>query len=82
MNLMSFLSISGLLNGASCLALGIFVYLKNRERSVNKTYLLFAISVAVWSFGYYFWPLAKNKVDALNAFRLLHIGAVFVTVFY
>ncbi len=82
MDLMSFFSVSGLLNGASCLALGFFVFFKNRKRLVNRTYLLFAISVAVWSFGYYFWPLAKNKIDALNAFRLLHFGAVYVTVFY
>ena len=80
MNIMTYFSLTGLLNGLSCLALGLFVYFNNRQKLINKTYLYFAICIAIWSFGYFFWPLAKTKTEALNSFRLLHLGAVFVAV--
>jgi len=79
---MTFFSISGLLNGVSCFLLGIFVFLRDRKNLTYKTYFYFALSVGVWSFGYYFWPLAKDKLSALNSFRLLHYGAVFIPIFY
>lgn len=79
---MTFFSMSGLLNGVSCFLLGIFVYLRDRRNLSYRTYFLFALSVGVWSFGYYFWPLAKDKLSALNSFRLLHFGAVFIPIFY
>ena len=82
MDIMTFFAISGLLNGISCLALGLFVYFKSKYSPINRTYLFFAISVAIWGFGYYFWPLAKTKIAAINSFRLLHFGAVFITVCY
>lgn len=80
--MMTFFSMSGLLNGVSCFLLGIFVYLRDRRNLSYRTYFLFALSVGVWSFGYYFWPLAKDKLSALNSFRLLHFGAVFIPIFY
>ena len=80
--MMTFLSISGLLNGVSCFLLGTFVFLRNRKNLIYRTYFLFALSVGVWGFGYYFWPFAKDKLSALNSFRLLHFGAVFIPIFY
>jgi signal transduction histidine kinase len=79
---MLFFSISALLNGFTCLILGIFVFLKNKRNLINKTYFFFAISVAAWCFPYYFWPLANTKTQALTSFRLLHLGAVYIPVCY
>ncbi len=78
--MMLYYSISGLVNGISCLALGIFVLLNNRKRILNQIYFLYALFIAAWSSGYYFWPNAENRAMALVAFRVLHIGAVFIPV--
>jgi signal transduction histidine kinase len=80
--MMTFFSLSAILNGFSCLFLGFFALFKNRKNIVNQTYFYFAFCVGIWSLGYIFWPLAKTRDAALNSFRILHLGAVYITVCY
>ncbi|MGI0015749.1 MAG: histidine kinase N-terminal 7TM domain-containing protein, partial [Nitrososphaera sp.] len=80
--MMTFFAISGLLNGLTSFGLGLFVLLTNRRRPLNQIYFLFTLSVAIWGWGYFFWPISETKSAALNSFRLLHFGAVFVPICY
>jgi len=78
----SFFALSGLINAVTSTILGLFVFLKDTKNSVNKTFALFCLSVAAWSYAYMFWPLASDASTALIWFRLLHIGAVFAPITY
>ncbi|MCK5044210.1 hypothetical protein KAR26_00585 [Candidatus Parcubacteria bacterium] len=79
---MFFYAITGLINAATSLILGIFVYSKNRKNELNKKFGLFAFSVAIWSFGYFFWQIAKEPQEALFWSRVLMAGTIFIPVFY
>ena len=72
-----FLAFSGLLSGIAAIIFGLFVYLKNKQSVVNKSYALLSLSIAIWGLAYYFWPLADNKQQAFISFQILHIGAIF-----
>ncbi|MBI4838937.1 MAG: hypothetical protein HY806_07340 [Nitrospirae bacterium] len=75
-------AISGLLNFISFTILGFFVFFKNPKKIVNKSYFLFSLSVAFWSFGYWQWQIAIEKTEALFWTRFLTAGAILIPVFY
>ena len=77
-----YFSLSGLFNAVASIILGLFVFFKNKSNRINQTFALFCLSVAVWSFFYMFWPLAKDKESTLLWFQLLHIGANFAPITY
>jgi len=74
--------LTGLINAITSTILGIVVYFKNRKNPLNKSFALFCLSVAVWSWAYCFWPGAQDRVSALFWFRALHIGAIFIPICY
>ncbi|TKJ32892.1 MAG: hypothetical protein CEE38_21975 [Planctomycetes bacterium B3_Pla] len=77
-----FYALTGLLNAVSSTVLGIFVYAKNPKRAVNKTFGLFCVFIAVWSYCYFFWLTADDAKNALLWSRLLMAGAIFVPISY
>jgi len=77
-----YFSLSGLLNAVTSTILGLFVFFKNRNSKINQTFAFFCLSVAVWSYFYTFWPIAKDKESTLLWFQLLHIGANFTPIAY
>ena len=79
---MLFYALTGLINAVTSTILGFFVYFKNRKAKVNQTFTLFCLSVAAWSYAYYFWPGAQDQSTALFWFRALHIGAIFIPICY
>jgi len=79
---MLFYALTGLINAITSTFLGFFVYFKNRKSKINQLFALFCLSVAVWSYAYYFWPGAADKKIALLSFQLLHIGAIFIPIVY
>ena len=79
---MLFYALTGLINAVTSTFLGFFVYFKNRKSKINQVFVLFCLSVAMWSYAYYFWPGAVDKKTALLSFQLLHIGAIFIPVCY
>jgi signal transduction histidine kinase/uncharacterized membrane protein YqjE len=74
--------LTGLINAITSSSLGLFVYFTNKKNSVNRQFALFCLSVAAWSWAYIFWPVAQDKDSALLAFRVLHIGSIFISITY
>lgn len=79
---MGFYALSALINGLSSSALGIFVYLKNKKGTVNRTYGLTTIFIGIWSYSYFFWQIAISESSALFWCRVLMAGAIFIPPAY
>jgi len=79
---MTFLVITGLINAIASTIFGSFVFLKNRKAKINQAFALFCLSVAVWSYAYFFWQIASNATEALIWLRVLMGGAIFIPIFY
>ncbi len=79
---MFFYALTGLINAATSTVLGLFVFLNDFKSKINQGFVLFCTSVAVWSYGYYFWQIADNADDALFYSRVLMGGAIFISVSY
>lgn len=77
-----FFSFSGLVNALSSTILGLIVYFKNKKSVVNQSFAMFCFAIALWSYPYIAWPLAETAESTLLWFQLLHIGAIFIPVFY
>ena len=77
-----FLAFSGLGTGIAALIFGLFVFLRNRESAISKSYGLLSLSIFIWGISYYFWPLANSKEQAFISFRVLHIGAILIAPSY
>ncbi|MFH1030857.1 MAG: ATP-binding protein [bacterium] len=79
---MFFYAITGLVNAFTSTFLGFFVFSKNPQEKINKTFSLFCLSVAVWSYAYFFWQISNTATNALFWTRALMFGAIFIPVFY
>ncbi len=79
---MSFYALTALINAIAASAFGLFVYFKNPKRIINKTFGLFSLSVAVWSYSYFFWQISTTETTALFWTRALMVGAIFIPIFY
>lgn len=77
-----YFSFSGGFNAVLSTVLGLLIFLKNRKNKVNITFALFCLCVALWSYPYIMWPIAKTKESALFWFQVLHIGPFFASVAY
>ena len=77
---MIFYAIVALINAITSTILGLFVYFKNRKAKTNRAFALFCLSVAVWSYAYYFWQIADNANEALFWLRGLMMGAIFISI--
>lgn len=80
MDRMAFFSITGAINCIGTVLLAIFIYIKNPRSKVNVTCAFFNVSIALWSFGYIFWPIAGSKTSILQCFQILHCGALFISI--
>ena len=79
---MGFYALTGLINAITSSILGPFIYLKNRKQLTNKLFALFCLSVAVWSYSYFFWQISTTEKTALFWSRLLMAGAIFIPITY
>jgi len=79
---MIFYAITALINAIASTILGLFIYFKNKKVKINQSFALFCLSVAFWSYAYYFWQIADNAKTALFWSRELMFGAIFITIFY
>ena len=80
MNTLLYFSITGAINFIAISLFALFVYLKNPKSEVNLRCSIFNLTVAVWAFGYIFWPLANTKQEALFWFQILHCGTNFTSI--
>lgn len=79
---MLFYLITSLVNAVTSLTLGFFVFSQNKKSNINRFFALFALSVAIWAVGYFFWQLSKTMETALFWIKFLMVPAVFVPIFY
>ncbi|MBA3613089.1 MAG: hypothetical protein H0W49_09280, partial [Nitrospirales bacterium] len=77
---MDFFAISGLLNGIAAMGLALLIYFRSPEDPRYWTYALFWATIALWSFGYYFWLSSNTAEEALFFVKLLMTGATFIAV--
>lgn len=74
--------ISGFINFIIALSLSIVVFLRNRKEIQNRTFAVFAFSVAVWAFGYWLWLSSDDPQSVLIWIKVFTTGSNFLPVFY
>ncbi|HEY3198215.1 MAG TPA: ATP-binding protein [Nitrospirales bacterium] len=80
---MNAFALSGLLTAASSLAMGLFVLAQDKRAKLNRLWLLFTASVAVWGIGATWIALEKDPHQALLAWRFsFAFGVVWIPVFF
>ncbi|MDD4625416.1 MAG: histidine kinase N-terminal 7TM domain-containing protein [Candidatus Pacebacteria bacterium] len=79
---MTFFSFSALFNFFISLILGGLIFFKDRKRKESRLFAYWALSIVVWSIGYYFWQIASDKASALFWCRFLTVGSVFISICY
>ncbi|MFO7807669.1 MAG: ATP-binding protein [Candidatus Moraniibacteriota bacterium] len=79
---MSFFAISALINALTSIVLGSVIAVKRSDKNTTTGFILFCITVTVWSLGYFFWQISDNAQDALFWSRVLMAGAIFSPVAY
>ena len=75
---MNFFSLIGLINSFCILSLAFFIFLGDRKKMSNRSFLLMSASIVVWSFGYAVWLLQTEKEGALFWSRVLNLGAALI----
>jgi len=79
---MLFYAIAALINAIASTILGLFVYFKNKKEILNRTFALFCLSIAVWSYAYFLWQISTTSETALFWSKALMVGAIFLPVTY
>ncbi|MGB2631177.1 MAG: ATP-binding protein [Candidatus Omnitrophota bacterium] len=80
MNKMLYFTLTGAINFIAFIFLALFVYYKNKKSKINIRFAIFNLSIAIWSFGYIFWPISKTSDSTLFWFQFLHCGANFISI--
>ncbi|MDA9101044.1 ATP-binding protein [Omnitrophica bacterium] len=70
------------ITSATCLALGVFVFLQRIKREIRYTFFLYSLSLSVWSFGEAYAIYHDNYYISLLAVKLCHVGVVFLPIFF
>ncbi|MCM8775034.1 MAG: ATP-binding protein [Candidatus Omnitrophica bacterium] len=73
---------TGYLTSVVTLATGFFVYSKNRQSPIHKSFLFFSISIWLWSFFTAIQGMQEGPAWALFWGRFCHIGAILIPVFF
>ncbi len=79
---MNFYIIVESINTILFIAIGLFVYVRDRKSLVHKTFFRFCLSVSAWTSCYVIWLSSSTYESALFWIRALHVGAVFIPVTY
>jgi two-component system, NtrC family, sensor kinase len=73
-------ALSGLLNFVTSTFVGVYIFTRDRTDPRYRTYGAFCLSLAVWSFGYYFWQISETPSEALFWVRVFMAGAIFIPI--
>ena len=74
--------LSFLVGGVAALFLSLFVYLKNRNSLVNKTFSLLSLSGAVWSLGFFMQINSQTFESAYFWRTFMDSGAILLPAFW
>ncbi|MDH5174531.1 MAG: diguanylate cyclase, partial [Elusimicrobiota bacterium] len=75
---MNLFAVSSLVTASVSVSSGLFVYLKNRKRFLNKIFALLMFSIAIWSFGLANLAVAPNELKGLFWDRFLYFGSLLI----
>ena len=75
---MDLFAISGLVNGLTATAVGVYVFTRGYTDRRYQTYGLFCLSLSVWSYSYYFWLVSRTPEEAIFWVKCLMAGAIFI----
>lgn len=78
---MNHFTFSGLVVSMTTLVLGSFVLSKKKSR-VGVIFFFYSFSIAFWSFFVFLHGPNMNKNYAFTLGRLLHVGAIFIPIFF
>ncbi|PIQ89257.1 MAG: hypothetical protein COV72_03980 [Candidatus Omnitrophica bacterium CG11_big_fil_rev_8_21_14_0_20_42_13] len=79
---MNIYAITALFGSTSTLILGIFVYLQNKQRTLNRFFCLLSISIFFWVFGCFKESSVSTKTAALFWDRFLYTGGAFAPTLF
>ena len=79
---MSFWAACAFINAVITGALGIIVYFRNKTNERNLSYVLFCLSLCIWSLCYFVWQISTNATLALFWSRALMSAATFIPICY
>ena len=80
---MNSFALSGLFTGVTSLALGLFVFFMNPRRPLNRIWLLFTGSVALWGGGGMWIAMTQDHDTALWAWRLAFaFGVLWIPILF
>lgn len=79
---MTFLGFTGLVNFVTCISVAILVIFKNIRNPLNISFFNLNFSVALYSFGYFFWQLAKDAPQAAFWFKITVVGIILINITY
>ncbi|MDD5428140.1 MAG: ATP-binding protein [Candidatus Omnitrophica bacterium] len=79
---MNIYAVTSLIGWTSSLFLGIFVYLRNRDRDINRTFALLSLGICVWVSGCFLESSIHSKALALICDRYLYTGAAFAPTLF
>ncbi len=65
-----FCGYTGLLNTIACFSIAVFLYFKNPNGKINRSFAVFSLCVAFWSLSYFIWLFTLSYDHALIWARL------------
>ncbi|KKS12809.1 MAG: Histidine kinase [Candidatus Magasanikbacteria bacterium GW2011_GWA2_41_55] len=77
-----FFPASALINAVTSTVLGFYLIFTGISNRVARYLLFFCVSVAAWSYCYFFWQISTDADSALFWARALMFGAIFSSISY
>jgi len=74
--------LASLLTACASFLLGLFVFLRDRKKTVNGIYFLLNLIICAWSFGFAMMFNAPSKTMGLFWARFLNMGAILIPVLF
>ena len=78
----NYYTITSLFNATTSLVLCWFVFTRNPDKLVNRTFAFFSFCVATWAFFHFLWQFQHDAKGALFCHRALMAGAIFIPSAY
>jgi len=79
-NFLNIYTLPPLVSSMAFLALGFFIYLKNRKAAINRTFLLVCLVTFWWQFSWFILFSANNAAVADYLVKIGYIGIIFIPI--